>query len=322
MTAPKGAAPAGVNPSYLLPSQVDWLLKPVEPARVAHRDGLSNMQAYDIRNHLNEVFGFGRWSEEVLTMELIFDIPVTQRNGKPGFNVSYRAQVKLTVSAPDGSPLATYTEWATGTSTMPDFKHGDAHDMAIKTAASQGLKRCATNLGNQFGLSLYAGGSLAGITRGTFVKPGTTELPEHKEQIAEETDPDMLPERDINQEPVGAAVSDPTPTDAQSSTPAPERAQEPPATASGEGPSEDEQVEVLRGELWEAIAELQKDSPEKYRQLQAMWVRTTPELPGPRALTTKSQIEQGWGVLNRARAYDPARSQLVEQAQSAFYGNK
>jgi hypothetical protein len=279
------------------------------------------MQAYDIRNHLNEVFGFGRWSEEVLTMEMIFDVPVTQRNGKPGFNVSYRAQVRLSVSAPDGSPLATYTEWATGTSTMPDFKHGDAHDMAIKTAASQGLKRCATNLGNQFGLSLYAGGSLQGITRGTFVKPGTTELPKHENQIPEETDPDA-PDEPSQEEPAQAAVSDRAPADAQSSTPGPERPQEQPNQPSGGGPSEDEQVEVLRGELWDAIAELQKDSPEKYRALQAMWVRTTPELPGPRALTTKAQIEQGWEVLARARAYDPGRQQQVEQAQGAFYGNK
>ena len=33
---------------------------------------------------------------------------------------------------------------------------GAAHDLAMKSAISQALKRCAANLGDQFGLSLYS----------------------------------------------------------------------------------------------------------------------------------------------------------------------
>ena len=48
---------------------------------------------------------------------------------------------------------------------MPDFKRGDAHDMAIKTAETQALKRAAINLGDQFGLSLYKKGSTGPLVR-------------------------------------------------------------------------------------------------------------------------------------------------------------
>ena len=37
--------------------------------------------------------------------------------------------------------------------------------MAIKTAESQAFKRCAINLGDQFGLSLYNNGGTASVVR-------------------------------------------------------------------------------------------------------------------------------------------------------------
>jgi hypothetical protein len=48
---------------------------------------------------------------------------------------------------------------------------GDLHDNALKTASSDALKRCAINLGSQFGLSLYDNGTLREVIRGTLVKP-------------------------------------------------------------------------------------------------------------------------------------------------------
>src|SRR5206468_12576286 len=62
----------------------------------------------------------------------------------------------------------------TGTSpNLPDY--GDAHDFAAKNAVSYALKRCATDLGDQFGLSLYNKGQLAPLVAGTLVK-GTASL--------------------------------------------------------------------------------------------------------------------------------------------------
>ncbi|WP_367880534.1 Rad52/Rad22 family DNA repair protein [Salinispora arenicola] len=48
---------------------------------------------------------------------------------------------------------------------------GDCHDNAIKTAVSQGLKRCAVNLGDQFGLGLYNGGGVDAVVVRTVVDP-------------------------------------------------------------------------------------------------------------------------------------------------------
>jgi hypothetical protein len=155
--------------SYLSPEQVAGLLRPINPKRVAKLDGLSHLEAYDVRAHLNRVFGFGRWSEELVELVELFALETTTKAGKPAVNVGYRATVRLTVCAPDGTTLATYTEAAAGDSQMPTFKRGDCYDMAIKTAESQALKRCATNLGDQFGLSLYRNGSQEALVLATLV---------------------------------------------------------------------------------------------------------------------------------------------------------
>ena len=144
--------------------QVAQLLKPINPSRVAVLDGLSHLEAYDVRAHLIRLFGFGGWSGDVLSMELLYEEPTQTRQNKPAFKVAYRCTYRLTVNG-----LCSYTEVAVGESVMPDFKRGDCHDMAVKTAESQALKRCAVNLGDQFGLSLYRKGYTGALVRRTLV---------------------------------------------------------------------------------------------------------------------------------------------------------
>lgn len=93
------------------------------------------------------------------------------KNGKDGWYVCYRSVVKLTVCAPDGTVLATYTEGHVGDNTGPT--RGDVHGNAITNSESYALKRCAAMLGDQFGLSLYEKGSKAAFVRGTLVHPAT-----------------------------------------------------------------------------------------------------------------------------------------------------
>ncbi len=149
--------------TYFTDSQQRQLLRPINPLRVKHMDGLSHLEAWDVRAHLNRIFGFGRWSADLLDIAELYSVETTTRAGKPAWKTAYRATLRLTICAPDGGVLATYTEAAVGESTMPDFKRGDCHDMAIKTAESQALKRCATNLGDQFGLSLYDSGRMDAV---------------------------------------------------------------------------------------------------------------------------------------------------------------
>lgn len=133
--------------------QIKELLKPIDPARVGKDGkGFSHVAAWDVRRRMNQIFGFGEWSSTVDQMEFVAERETKTRQGKDAWNVIYRAQCTVMVNG------AVYTEWAAGDATNPLLF--EAHDQAIKTAESQAFKRCAMNLGDQFGLSLYNDGSV------------------------------------------------------------------------------------------------------------------------------------------------------------------
>lgn len=144
--------------------QYEQLLKPLNDTRVAKRGQagrqLSYLEAWDVKAHLIRIFGFGGWSADVLESSLAFE----DKNEKGQWNVGYRVVLRLAIPALD----CTYTEAAVGSATLP--QRGEAHDMAIKTAESDALKRAAINLGTQFGLSLYNNGSLRDVVVQTLDK--------------------------------------------------------------------------------------------------------------------------------------------------------
>ena len=177
--------------TYLNTPQLNQLLQGVNPKRVHNLRGMSHMEAYDIRAHLNRVFGFARWSADVISMELLYERHHPNKNGNDAVSVGYRAGLTLTVHSPGGYRLATYTEYAAGSaSSFPVAKQADAHDMAIKTAESQALKRAAINLGDQFGLSLYNNGSPRPIVLDTLVI-------EREEKPVDEGAPEVVPGADV-----------------------------------------------------------------------------------------------------------------------------
>ena len=142
--------------------QFEQLLKPLNPSRVAKRNqagrSLSYLEAWDVKAHLIRIFGFLGWSWHVSTAEQVFE---QEKDGK--WNVGYKVIGTLTVGD------AVYTEAAVGSSTLP--QRGEAHDMAVKTAESDALKRAAINLGTQFGLSLYNNGDLNDVVKKTLRVP-------------------------------------------------------------------------------------------------------------------------------------------------------
>lgn len=144
-------------------NQTDQLLKGINPSRVGKDGkGFSHLEAWDVRAHLIRIFGFANWSAELLEMEPIFETSI-EKDGKTRWTVAYRATMRLTIFT-GGMEDAIYTEAAVGDSTNNPGR-ADAHDMAIKTAESQAFKRCAINLGDQFGLSLYNNGSTGSVVR-------------------------------------------------------------------------------------------------------------------------------------------------------------
>ena len=150
----------------ITPQQYDQLLKPLNPSRVAQRKGgggksLSYLEAWDVKAHLIRLFGFGGWSADVLETQLAYE----EQTERQTWGVAYRVILRLSIPALG----CTYTEAAVGSSMLA--QRGEAHDMAIKTAESDALKRAAINLGTQFGLSLYDNGSTQDVVKATLVKP-------------------------------------------------------------------------------------------------------------------------------------------------------
>jgi len=146
--------------------QLEQLFREINPSRVAERKGMAYLETWDVLAHLNRIFGFGGWDKWVNTCELIYEDYVTWKpqNGpeKSGWDVAYRATVRLVVKDPDGRAVKISEDVATGQAQHQPSR-GDAHDLAIKSAVSDALKRCAKDLGNQFGLSLYDSGSMKSV---------------------------------------------------------------------------------------------------------------------------------------------------------------
>jgi len=154
----------------LTAEQYEVLLKPLAASRVAHRNQggmqLSYLEAWDVRAHLIRIFGFGGWSADVLSADCVYE----EKNEKGRWEVGYRVLLRLRLSAQyDFLCETTYTEAAVGSATLP--QRGEAHDMAVKTAESDALKRAAINLGTQFGLSLYDNGSRQDVVKHTLCPP-------------------------------------------------------------------------------------------------------------------------------------------------------
>jgi recombination DNA repair RAD52 pathway protein len=144
-------------------NQTDQLLKGINPSRVGKDGkGFAHLEAWDVRAHLIRIFGFGNWSADLVEMEPIFETSI-EKDGKTRWTVAYRATMRLSINTGE-MEFATYTEAAVGDS-QNNPSRADAHDMAIKTAESQAFKRCAINLGDQFGLSLYNNGGTGSVVR-------------------------------------------------------------------------------------------------------------------------------------------------------------
>lgn len=148
----------------LTQEQYEQLMKPLNPSRVAKRNqagrSLSYLEAWDVKAHLIRIFGFGGWSWDVFSAEQAFE---QEKDGK--WNVGYRVVGRLLIPTLD----CTYTEAAVGSATLPS--RGEAHDMAVKTAESDAIKRAAINLGTQFGLSLYNNGDMKDVVMKTLIVP-------------------------------------------------------------------------------------------------------------------------------------------------------
>lgn len=170
--ATNGHRPNGHQPPHppgrgrLDPDQIDQLLLAIDPRRVVDDGrGHAAVAGQDIKAHLTRIFGFGGWSHTITDRELMFCDPVPTPDGTPSwrFGVCWRVEVELRVY--DRRGLLVAVHHGGNMDTVYGAK-GSAMQRAYTGAETLALKRAATSLGDQFGLSLYDGGSLRPIVGG------------------------------------------------------------------------------------------------------------------------------------------------------------
>ena len=191
--------------------QVEQLLRPIHPSRVATTQGNAYVPQQDVIAHLIRVFGFGNFDVEVREVECIFEHNRPTNDGKPSnrWDVGYRALVRLTIRNDKGAVICRYDGGATGAGQNQSLD--GAHDLAYKTALSTAMKRAAIHLGDQFGLSLYNKGQRTALVIDTFIKPATGKAAEGADmqegvpqQVAEDQD---APSIEPDDEPRGLSAA-------------------------------------------------------------------------------------------------------------------
>jgi len=139
---------------------VTALRRPLDPNRVRRRKGRGGSQyeylaGHDVKRRANELFGFGNWGHRIASRELLAAVEVVSNN-REGWHVGYATVVSIWVRIGDGPMFNTEgVGYGDGVEYGPAARV-QACELAIKESETDALKRAFTDLGDQFGLILYA----------------------------------------------------------------------------------------------------------------------------------------------------------------------
>ena len=120
----------------------------LDPKNISSRAGpggkrLSYLEGWFVIQEANRIFGHDAWSRETLEIEHLH--APYERSEK--WIVSYRARVRVTVND--------VVREGTGFGNGAAGNETDAHELAIKEAETDAMKRAFMTFGNPFGLALY-----------------------------------------------------------------------------------------------------------------------------------------------------------------------
>lgn len=109
---------------------------------------LDYLEGWFVIQEANRIFGHDGWSRETLILEPV-GAPVHSRNryGKDQWKVGYRAVVRVSAHG-----VVRYGS-GFGNGIGPDAV--DVHELAVKEAETDAMKRALATFGNPFGLALY-----------------------------------------------------------------------------------------------------------------------------------------------------------------------
>lgn len=124
----------------------------LDSSKVKQREGafgksLDYLETWYVIQQANEIFGYDGWSSETTDLSHLGTIKGLDKNGKDRYTVAYSSSVRVTVGncSKEGSGF--------GNGLGKDELEG--HELALKEAESDALKRALMKFGNQFGLALY-----------------------------------------------------------------------------------------------------------------------------------------------------------------------
>jgi hypothetical protein len=143
----------------LSPEQIAALEAPLNRANVKARKQagreVSYIESWHAESEANRIFGFDGWDSQVMDLRLVSEREVIIGKGgqyeKPGWSVSY----VCTVRVPVWNGERVVIRDGVGAGHGIDADPGQAHESAVKEAASDAEKRALKTWGNQFGLALY-----------------------------------------------------------------------------------------------------------------------------------------------------------------------
>jgi DNA recombination protein Rad52 len=173
--------------------QRDWLNAPLDSKNVKQRKQGGGMVDYVDNHHAvseaNRIFDFDGWNRETVSMDLI---QCEQEQGdRKRWKVGYIAKVRITV----GSVVRDGTGFGNGLN--DDL--GAAHELAVKEAETDAMKRALMTFGNTFGLALYD------KTRAHVAKPERGNAKAERSQASQEA---QRPAEPTQQQHAGGTVPD------------------------------------------------------------------------------------------------------------------
>ena len=133
--------------------QITVLNYEVDSSRIKIREkgniSLSYLEAFDIIESANKIFGYGNWSYSISSL-----VQVNQeQNHNQNVVICYKAVVRIVAKDITHTKEISREDVGFGTGIAKTLS--DAHEGAAKEAVTDALKRAMRTFGNQFGNSLY-----------------------------------------------------------------------------------------------------------------------------------------------------------------------
>ena len=114
--------------------------------RKANGTDLHYVEGWHVISEANRIFGYDAWDRRTVATKCVSN----SGNGQRHF-AAYTAKVRITVRAGD----ITIVREGSGTGEGSGLTPGQAHEIALKSAETDGTKRALSTFGNPFGLALY-----------------------------------------------------------------------------------------------------------------------------------------------------------------------